>query len=72
MFNHFNPETVVILTRAQKAAMKEWEATERSASSMLRALAEASVARTILAAAASGERDPERLKQAALSEMAFA
>jgi len=72
MFNHFNPETVVILNRAQKAAMKEWEATEPSASSMLRALAEASVARAILAAAASGERDPVRLKQAALSEMAFA
>jgi hypothetical protein len=35
-------------------------------------LAEASVARTILEVAASGERNPERLKQAALSEMTFA
>ena len=38
---------------------------------MLKALAEASIARVLLDAAASEERDPERLKNAALSESAF-
>jgi hypothetical protein len=39
---------------------------------MCKALAEVSVARALLDAAAGGERDPERLKNAALSEVAFA
>jgi hypothetical protein len=72
MFSHFTPQTVELLTTVQKAAMQEWEATEPDATPMLKALTEVSVARALLDAAASGERDPERLKNAARSEMAFA
>jgi hypothetical protein len=71
MFSHFTPQTVELLTAVQKAAMQEWEATEPDATPMLKALTEVSVARALLDAAASGERDPERLKNAALSESAF-
>jgi hypothetical protein len=72
MFSHFTPQTVELLTTVQKAAMQEWEATEPDATPMLKALVEVSFARALLDAAASGERDPERLKNAARSEMPFA
>jgi hypothetical protein len=72
MFSHFTPQTVELLTTVQKAAMQEWQATEPDATPMLKALTEVSIARALLDAAASGERDPERLKDAARSEMAFA
>jgi hypothetical protein len=38
---------------------------------MLRALAEVAIARSILEAAADGERDPERLRKKAIAEAAF-
>ena len=69
MFSHFTPETVELLTTVQKAAVQEWEATKTDATPMLKALAEVSVARALLDAAASGDRDPERLKNAALAAL---
>src|SRR4051794_3101995 len=72
MFSHFTPETVELLTAVQKAAMQEWEAAMPDATPMLKALAEVSVARALLEAAASGERDPERLKKVALTDTAVA
>jgi hypothetical protein len=71
MFSHFAPQTVELLTVVQQAALQEWEATEPDATPLLKAFAEVSFARALLNAAASGERDPERLKNAALSESAF-
>ena len=67
----FHPQTVELLTAVQKAAVQEWEATEPDATPLLKAFAEVRFARALPDAAASGERDPERLKNAALSESAF-
>ena len=72
MFSHFTPQTVELLSAVQKAALQEWEATEPDVTPLLKGFAEVSFARALLDAAASGERDPERLKDAARSEMAFA
>ena len=71
MFSHFTPQTVELLTAVQKAALQEWEATEPASTPPLKAFAEVSFARALLGAAASGERDPERLKNTALWESAF-
>ncbi len=69
MFSHFNPETIVLLTGVQKDVLREL--VPCNASPMLRALAEVAIARSILEAAADGERDPERLRKKAIAEAAF-
>jgi hypothetical protein len=71
MFSHFTPQTVELLSAVQKAALQEWEATEPDVTPLLKGFAEVSFARALLDAAASGERDPGRLKNAALSVSAF-
>ena len=71
MFSHFTPQTVELLSAVQKAALQEWEATEPDVTPLLKGFAEVSFARALLDAAASGERDPERLKNAALSQVGF-
>jgi len=68
MFSHFNPETIVLLTGVQKDVLRELVPCNAP---MLRALAEVAIARSILEAAADGERDPERLRKKAIAEAAF-
>ena len=71
MFSHFTPETVALLTSVQDSALEEWGAAEPAASPMLKAIVEVAVARKLLDLASMGERDPERLRKAALSQVAF-
>ena len=67
MFSHFTPETVALLTSVQNSALEEWAAAEPAASPMLKAIVGVAVARKLLDLASMGERDPERLRKAALS-----
>ena len=71
MFSHFTPDTVALLTSVQTSALQEWAAAEPAASPMLKAVVEVAVARKLLDLASLGERDPERLRKAALSEVIF-
>jgi hypothetical protein len=71
MFSHFTPDTVALLTSVQTSALQEWAAAEPAASPMLKAIVEVAVARKLLDLASLGERDPERLRKAALSEVIF-
>ena len=67
MSTHLDPATVEILCAAQAAAMQELiNAEVGEPSSAKEALARAKVARALFDAAVSGERDPERLKAAAI------
>src|SRR5829696_10269596 len=71
MFSHITPDTVALLTSVQTSALQEWAAAEPAASPMLKAVVEVAVARKLLDLASLGERDPERLRKAALSEVIF-
>src|SRR3954471_11491360 len=71
VFSHFTPDTVALLTSVQTSALQEWAAPEPAASPMLKAVVEVAVARKLLDLASLGERDPERLRKAALSEVIF-
>ena len=71
MFSHFTPDTVALLTSVQNSALEEWVAAEPAASPALKAIVEVAVARQLLDLASMGERDPERLRKAALSQVAF-
>jgi hypothetical protein len=71
VFSHFNPDTVALLTSVQTSALQEWAVAEPAASPMLKAVVEVAVARKLLDLASLGERDPERLRKAALSEVMF-
>ncbi|MFL5078336.1 MAG: hypothetical protein ACJ8DU_00135 [Microvirga sp.] len=71
MFSHFTPDTVALLTSVQSSAIQEWAAAEPAASPMLKAIMEVAVARKLLDLASMGERDPERLRKAAVSEVMF-
>src|SRR5215218_3551756 len=71
MFSHFSPDTVALLTSVQDSALEEWAAAEPAASPVLKAFVEVAVARKLLDLASMGERDPERLRKAALSEVMF-
>jgi len=71
MFSHFTPETVALLTSVQTSALQEWAAAEPAASPMLKAVVGVAVARKLLDLASMGERDPERLRKAALSRVPF-
>jgi hypothetical protein len=71
VFSHFTPDTVALLTSVQKVALEEWAILEPAAAPMLKAAVEVAVARKLLDVASTGERDPERLKKAALSEVTF-
>ena len=71
MFSHFTPDTVALLTSVQKVALEDWAILEPAAAPMLKAAVEVAVARKLLDLASTGERDPERLKKAALSEVTF-
>ena len=67
MSTHLDPATVEILCAVQAAAMQELiNAEVGEPSSAKEALARAKVARALFNAAVSGERDPERLKAAAI------
>jgi hypothetical protein len=69
MSTHLDPATVEILCAVQAAAMQELINTEVDEPSPAKeALARAKVARALFDAAVSGERDPERLKAAAIKE----
>jgi len=50
---------------------QEWAAAEPAASPVLKAIVEVAVARKLLDLASMGERDPERLRKAALSRVTF-
>ena len=64
MSTHLDPATVEILCAVQAAAMRELlNGLDEPAKE---ALARAKVARALFDAAVSGERDPERLKAAAI------
>ena len=64
MSTHLDPATVEILSAVQAAAMRELlNGVDEPAKE---ALARAKVARALFDAAVSGERDPERLKAAAI------
>ena len=71
VFSHFTPDTVALLTSVQKAALEEWAVLEPAAAPMLKAVMEVAVARKLLDVASTGERDPERLMKAALSDVTF-
>jgi len=71
VFSHFTPDTMALLTSVQTSALQEWAAAEPAASPMLKAVVEVAVARKLLDVASMGERDPERLRKAALSEVMF-
>jgi len=71
VFSHFTPDTVALLTSVQTSALQEWAAAEPGASPMLKAVVEVAVARKLLDLASMGERDPERSRKAALSEVTF-
>jgi hypothetical protein len=71
MFSHFTPETVALLTSVQDSALEGWVAAEPAASPALKAIVGVAVARKLLDLASMGERDPERLRKAALSQVAF-
>jgi hypothetical protein len=71
MFSHFTPQTVALLTSVQDSALEQWAAAEPAASPMLKAIVEVAIARKLLDLASMGERDPERLRKAALSQVAF-
>jgi len=71
MFSHFTPETVALLTSVQDSALEEWAAAEPAASPALKAIVRVAVARKLLDLASMGERDPERLRKAALSRVPF-
>ena len=71
MFSHFTPETVALLTSVQNSALEEWAAAEPAASPALKAIVGVAVARKLLDLASMGERDPERLRKAALSRVPF-
>ena len=64
MSTHLDPATVEILCAVQAAAMRELlNGVDEPAKE---ALARAKVARALFDAAVSGERDPDRLKEAAI------
>jgi hypothetical protein len=71
MFSHFTPDTVALLTSVQTSALQEWAAAGPAASPMLKAIVEVAVARKLLDLTSLGERDPERLRKAAFSEVIF-
>ena len=71
MFSHFTPETVALLTSVQDSALEGWVAAEPAASPALKAIVGVAVARKLLDLASMGERDPERLRKAALSRVPF-
>src|SRR3954471_14530167 len=71
MFSHFTPETVALLTSVQDSTLEEWAAGEPAASPALKAIVGVAVARKLLDLASMGERDPERLRKAALSRVPF-
>ena len=66
----YDPETVAILGRVFSAAWHEIK--EAGAVPSDQESARADLARRILAAAADGERDPERLKRLALADSPLA
>ena len=67
MSTHLDPATVEILCAVQAAAMQDLlNAEVAEPSSAKEALARAKVARALFDAAVCGERDPERLKMAAI------
>jgi hypothetical protein len=68
MSTHLDPATVEILCAVQAAAMQLISAEVAEPSPAKQALARAKVARALFDAAVSGERDPERLKAAAIKE----
>jgi hypothetical protein len=71
MFSHFTPETVALLTSVQDSALEGWVAAEPAASPALKAIVGVAVARKLLDLASMGERDPERLRKAAISRLPF-
>jgi hypothetical protein len=73
MFRHFSPETTALLTTVHADALEELMAAEGGeALSLYAEVVSTEIARAILDAASTGERDPKRLKQAALSQVALA
>src|SRR5215203_3785248 len=71
MFSTSPPDTVALLTSVQDSALEEWAAAEPAASPALKAMVGVAVARKPLDLALMGERDPERLRKAALSRVPF-
>jgi hypothetical protein len=73
MFRHFSPETTALLTTVHADALEELIAGEGGeVSPLYKEVLSTEIARAILDAASMGERDPKRLKQAALSQVALA
>jgi hypothetical protein len=73
LFRHVSPETTAILTAVHADALQELMAAEGTESLPLyKAIVSTEIARAILDAASTGERDPSKLKQAALSQAAWA
>jgi hypothetical protein len=66
MSTQLDPATVEILWAVQAAAMQDLLDAEVAEPSAKEALARAKVARALFDAAVCGERDPERLKMAAI------
>jgi hypothetical protein len=73
MFSFFSPETTALLTTVHADARRELLAAEAKQPLPLpKTAVSTEIARAILDAAAAGERDPERWKQAALAKAVWA
>ena len=71
MWTHLDPQTLELLRRVQKAAVRELLMPDvGNPSAPQEALVRAKVARALFHTAVSGERDQERLKSAAILEAA--
>jgi hypothetical protein len=66
-FGAFDPETVKLLSAALQAAWHDLERDEPKNSAAKKAKLIRAMTQNFLAAAASGERDPQRLKACALN-----